>query len=333
MPYPRPLRALILAILLASPSIAHSQELPPPPADRPTTAPKTPPPPPTPAEEEIDRAIDKLRAIVAVSADVELKVDMLGQVFTLKGQYFKDKGTKVKMLLTLVGLGDTNGRMLQVCDGKVFFDYREVLDSKSCDKLEIGPILKRLDSPECEPEFRKAMINRLGFAGPDALLVGLRSAIGFDQLEEATVDGRPVFIIRGNWKDRSLLTGPNQPPFPPIVPLPAYVPAQAEITIGKEDGWPYRLKLSGKPPLGPLKPAQQIREGRPEGPKMPIPKEKPSELLLTYSSVNLAPKLGPADFFFQPPPNVPRPRRHARDGRIPRTAVRRPRRRQEGRDE
>jgi hypothetical protein len=87
--------------------------------------------------------------------------------------------------------------------------------------------------------------------------------------------------------------------------LPAYVPAQAEIVIGKEDGWPYRLKLSGKPPLGPLKPSQQIREGRPEGPKMPIPKEKPSELLLTYSNVNLAPKLGPADFFFQPPPNVP----------------------------
>jgi hypothetical protein len=114
-------------------------------------------------------------------------------------------------------------------------------------------------------------------------------------------------VLRGRWKDRSNLTGPNQPAFPATGPLPPYVPSLAAVWIGQDDGWPYRVELYGQSP-GIMRQKREFRElgpdGRPIGPAMNLQDPEPSELRLVYTNVQLNPKLGPEAFFYQPPDGI-----------------------------
>jgi hypothetical protein len=268
------------------------------------------PAPPTPAETTIDEAVKKLKAVKLVSAELVQSVEMLGQSFKVKGQYLRAPGHRSKLMLTLVGLGDAKGRMQQICDGQTLWDFSQVLDSQSCRKFLVQPVLQRLESPDCDALLRDGMMSQLGFAGPDALLTGLRNACLFNQRDEGSFKAeggadKKIFILRGEWKDRAALTGPGQPPINPIGALPPYVPSVVEVWIGQDDGWPYRVQLAGKPMVGPTTMQQQIGpDGRPIGAKIPVQKEKPSKIILIYSNVDLQPKLTDADFAFQPPQGV-----------------------------
>ena len=84
--------------------------------------------------------------------------------------------------------------------------------------------------------------------GPESLLVGLRREIAFDQMEQSEYEGHKVWVIRGRWKKRDHLTGPNQPPLPPTAPIPPYVPSLVDVTIDQETGWPYRAHMTGRAP-------------------------------------------------------------------------------------
>ena len=130
---------------------------------------------PTPAETVLDTATIKVRLMDRIAAKVVQNVDMLNQQFTLTGEYFKDfksgasyKDTmyRVRLELNLDGLGNTKATMLQVCDGKILWDYQKVLASPSYRKREITPILERLDNPVVDPLFRGIVIANMGFGGP-----------------------------------------------------------------------------------------------------------------------------------------------------------------------
>ena len=56
--------------------------------------------------------------------------------------------------------------------------------------MSIKPIFERLNSPEIDAKTRDQIMTQMGFAGPDALLVGLRKSVKFDQKEEGTLDGK-----------------------------------------------------------------------------------------------------------------------------------------------
>jgi outer membrane lipoprotein-sorting protein len=305
MPSYRLFPTLGIALLFTVGALAQAPAPSAPQAGGPPTAPATPPAPPTPAESTIDEAIKKIAKITSVSAVLEQTVEMLGQTFSVQGQYLRAPDNKIKLFLILKGLGDAKGRMQQVCDGTVLWDFTQVLDSQSCRKLSIGPVMKRLSDPACDVNMRDKILSSLGFAGPDALLAGLRSACAFNQRDAGELDGKKIWILRGEWKDRAAVGGPPPQQMGMLSPLPPYVPSIVELWIGQEDGWPYRVQLAGKPMLGPYKMQQQIGpDGRPIGAKIPIQKEKPSKIVLVYSKVNLAPKLSADDFAFQPPPGV-----------------------------
>ncbi len=256
--------------------------------------------PPTEAEKVIDEAIKKIEARESVAADIRMDAEMLGESFRVVGQYLKAPGYRMLMKLDVEELGDSSGTILQVCDGTTLWDYSKVLDAQSLRKLTIAPILKPLEQPELDAQIRDQIRNQLGFAGPETLLSGLRKTIAFDQKDAGTLDGKPVWILRGVWKDRDSLglPGPqNAPGF-----FPAYVPSVVTVWLGQEDGWPYKIKLEGKVPsvvrdnrmLGP--------DGRPIGRKSLVANEKPTSITLLYRLEDRA--VGPRDFLFQPPPGV-----------------------------
>ena len=64
--------------------------------------------------------------------------------------------------------------MLQVCDGETLWDYQQVLESQSYRKMSVKPVFEKLNSPEIDAKTREQVMTQMGFAGPEALLVGLR---------------------------------------------------------------------------------------------------------------------------------------------------------------
>lgn len=261
---------------------------------------------PTRAEKVIDEAIAKLRGLESASANLVIKADILGQRFQLSGEYARAPQDRIKLVLTLSGLADARGRMLQISDGTTLWDFKEILDGQSYDKVDISKVFAKLDDPGFDQETRQSFRTQLGFAGPDALLESLRKSISFDALEDQeTFDGHAVWIARGTWKDRQALNLEGQAPLPAFGPLPAYVPSVAAVWIDKETGWPYQLKMDGQVPSVLARPDAANKKGaadpKAKAKALASQEFQPSHLLMTYSDVKLNAPWKPEDFAFEPP--------------------------------
>ncbi|HMB02578.1 MAG TPA: hypothetical protein VKP69_02425 [Isosphaeraceae bacterium] len=265
--------------------------------------------PPTAAEQALDDAAKKVAALKSASAVIFESVEMLKTKFSITGKYLKAPGNRSRLEL-VVGddLPDAErSTMLQNCDGEWLWDYQKVLESRNYRKIKIGRILEKLNSPELDDAFREQVINQLGLAGPDIILIGLRKAVKFDQKEAEALDGKPVWLLKGTWRSRDGLLGPNQQPLPPTAPLPAYVPSLVKVWVGQEDGWPYKVELVGRVPTVLLEDTRRYGpDGRPIGSRnsFNIQKVEPSRIELTYSNVQLNPDLKPDDFAFTAPPEA-----------------------------
>lgn len=270
--------------------------------------------PPTEAERTLDNAIRKIKGLKSVSAKVRQDAEILDQKFQLDGVYRRAPGNRVFFQLGLKGLGKATGTMLQVCDGRTLWDFQEVLGTRSVRKTDIAKVLTKLQDPLFDSTIKEQILGGLGFSGPDALLAGLRKSFRFDQKQETTLDGQSAWLLRGNWNDFAALSKPGQPPLPPTVNLPPYVPSFVSLWIGKESGWPLKVEMLGKTPslLG------QVETRRPDAKGVTVPgstKSAPkakvqvpasaqvqrSKLTLTYSDVSLDETLDPADFAFEAP--------------------------------
>ena len=260
--------------------------------------------PPTEAELTLDAAAKKLVALKSVSADISEKVEMLEQKFDINGRYLKAPGNRMLLRLKVSGLADADGIMQQVCDGQVLWDFQQVLQNQSYQRLDIGQVFEKLRAPEIDEALRLQITTQLGFSGPDELIVGLRRAIKFDQKTAGTHEGKAVWVITGTWKNRNGLLGPNAQPLPLTAPLPSYVPSLVTIRIGQEDGWPYKLVLVGKVPTVLMDSRPKGQDGRPLGSPKATSKENPTRIELTYSNVQLNPSIKADEFAFQPPSNA-----------------------------
>jgi len=242
--------------------------------------------------------------VKSVSADMVQNIVMLKQKFDIKGRYLKGPDSRTYLKLTVSGLPDSNGTLLQVCDGETLWEYQQILESQNYRKLSIKPIFERLNSPDIDANTRDQILNQMGFAGPDALLVGLRKSVRFDQKEENTLDGKAMWVLRGTWRNRNGLVGPDQRPLPATGPLPAFVPSLATLYLGKDDGWPYRMDLVGKVPTILQDTRRVGPDGKLVGSRSSIEKIDASEIKLVYSNVQLNVAVRPEEFAFQAPPNA-----------------------------
>ncbi len=265
--------------------------------------------PATPAELTLDEAVKKLAELKSVSCDIVEKVDMLDQKFEIGGRYLRAPNNRVMLRLKVSGLADAEGVMLQVCDGTTMWDFQQILDSQSYQKLTIAKVLEKLAAPEIEEALRAEVRAKLGFAGPDELLKGLRKYVKFDQKEATTLDGKPVWLLVGAWKNpAAMLQAQGQPQPQPKLPmlgqLPAYIPSLVKVYIGKEDGWPYKITLVGRDPTVLLDTRKRGLDGQPIGTKSSVKQPAKTRMELIYTNVQLNPTLKPEEFAFQPPANA-----------------------------
>ncbi|MFO0951737.1 MAG: hypothetical protein U0835_11430 [Isosphaeraceae bacterium] len=259
---------------------------------------------PTEGDKQVEAAARKVEALKSVSASITQKVDLLDQAFEVSGRYLKAPDHKVLLNLKVSGLADATGQMLQVCDGETLWDYQQILEGQNYRKVVVGQVFPKLNSPDLDPELKAQVMAQLGFAGPEELLKGLRKSVRFTQMDPGTLDGKEVWILRGEWRDRTGLIGAGNQPIPLTMPLPPYVPSLVILTIGKADGWPYKLRLVGKKPSILLDTRKVGPDGRPIGSRNQIADVKPTSIELTYSDVKLNPELKIDEFVFQAPPGA-----------------------------
>ena len=249
-------------------------------------------------------AIKKISEIKSISADIAQEVKMLNQDFKIQGRYLRAPGTRLRMDLSVVNLPDTQAKILQVCDGEILWEYQQVFEAKFCNKKNIKQILEKLNAPELDVETRERATVQLGLAGPEAMLMGLRKAIKFTHMEEGTLDGKPVIIAEGIWRDRTGLVGPDQQQVPLMGQLPPYIPSFAKLYLGKEDYWPYKLSLAGKPASLVKSPLEKGPDGKPRA--RPVDdKVPPTNIVLSYTNVRFDAPVNPDDFKFTPPVEIP----------------------------
>lgn len=272
-----------LFVLAQDPSLSP----PPPPAE-----------PPTEAELALDEAMAKLRALEKVQATIRQEVDMLGQTFSVEGQFSQQGQYTFSLDLQVVGLPQTRGRMRQVSNGEELWDVSQILDQTYYYYLELPDLLARIDQEPFEVFHRNYFIQqRLGLSGPHWLLDGLRQSVKFDRKLEGEWEGRPVWIIRGNWKDMNALG------IGPMAQAPAYIPTVVEIQVDRETGWPYQVLLLGKRRAivrGSGTPKVDPTTGQPVG-AVVADEEPPSRFVLSYTDVDFDPHFGPAEFAFRVP--------------------------------
>jgi outer membrane lipoprotein-sorting protein len=260
--------------------------------------------PPTEAELAIDEAIRKISKLQSVAAELEQDVEMLNQKFRINGRYLRAPNTRLYVLLTVAGgLPDTTGRFLQVCDGETLWEYELVLDQSYYRKLLIKPILERLNSPDLDPEIRTKATTQMGVAGPETLLVGLRKTLLFNQKEAATLDGRKVWMFHGTWKSRQGLTFNSQPVNPTGL-LPPYIPMDVLLYLGMEDGWPYKLVLTGREASDLADVRRKGPDGKIVGSKASREKIPRTKITMTYSNVKFNAAIRQDEFVFQAPANA-----------------------------
>jgi outer membrane lipoprotein-sorting protein len=261
----------------------------------------------TQAEKFIDGIVKKVQAITSVMADISQQVDMLGQKFQVKGIYRKAPKDRILLRMEIKGLPDGSGVMQQVCDGTTFWDFQQIFETKIIRKLDAGQILAKLRSVDIGDDLRDQIINQMGFAGPEALLIGLRKTVKFDQLEEGTLDGRRVWIVRGNWKSREGLLDPNSQPLPPLAPLPSYIPSLVSIYFSVEDDlWPVRVRLVGQPPSVVMQDTRpKGPDGRRIGPLSSIQKPLQTSIDLYYNNVKRNVPVPDSEFVWEAPPGIP----------------------------
>jgi outer membrane lipoprotein-sorting protein len=274
----------------------------------------TAPAPPTPEEALLDTAIEKLRAIPSVKAKIVEKVEMLDQKFEVRGRFLKAPKDRIRLELQVFGLADSEGKMEQVCDGTTWWDYQQVFETKIYHKLDIGPILTKLRTADLGPGTRDYFLNNMGFAGPEALLAGLRDKVGFNIQSAETLDGRAVWKITGIWKNRDGLFGPDSRPLPPFANLPSYIPSLVKVWLGKDDYWPYKVELVGQETSvlyqsaknsqlkGQLEDTRRTGpDGRKIGSRADIQKPLQTRITLIYQDVQINTSIADAEFDYKPP--------------------------------
>lgn len=313
MPTTRPAAALV--ILVAAAATARSQAPAPeaPPAGAPATAPGAQASAPAPAPSAADspqlannvlfNSIVKLRLRPRIAAKVEQVVDMLNQKFVLKGNYYKDTGNRVRLQLDYQGAANGGSTMLQVCDGKTRWEYQRVMGMTKYAKLDVAAVLKKLEEPGLDEDFRSLVLTQLGFGGPEALLSGFVAAVGFDQFADQEVDGVPSYVLGGKWKDRSKLVDANNRQLSPTAPLPPYIPANIQVFIEKESLWPYRIEMRGAAPSMLAEDTRAIDPitKRPIGRALPQPKVDPTQITLRYTLLPESEIKPDEQFVFAPP--------------------------------
>lgn len=193
------------------------------------------------AEAAFDQARQRLLSYSSIQAKLVETVALTNRRFTINGSYLQGGEGDLKLRLEYqVKLGDTEGSILEVCDGQVLWSRNQIGTDVRISRRDVRQILQAA----AEGGLHDNLITvELGFGGLPGLLASIEQAMLFDQYKEDTADGRKLIILEGGWKPQMLRIwqGTN-----PEAPLPDYVPSRIRVYLDGESYFPRRILYLGR---------------------------------------------------------------------------------------
>ena len=194
------------------------------------------------AKAALDQARQRLLSYPSIQAKLVETVALTNRRFTINGSYLQGGGggdLRLRMEFQ-VKVGETEGSILEVCDGQVLWTRHKVGNDVRISRRDVRQILQAAADNGLSDNL---ITVELGFGGLPGLLASIGNSIQFDQYKEDTADGRKLVVIEGGWKPDMLKfwqgTKPDEP-------LPDYVPARIRLYLDGESLFPRRILYLGR---------------------------------------------------------------------------------------
>lgn len=214
----------------------------------------------TPAT-ELKRAREQLLKCSSISANLVESVTVLEKGYKAEGRYLqralKPNNWHMRMEL-VVKIGESQGALLEVCDGEVLWTRMEIdLGRKRNVKEGKDITITRRNVAEImsaarkigDPKIQDGLIASMGLGGLPGLIAGIEENMKFSSVKEETLRETPVLVVQGTWTDSyaSKLRGGQQRQAASAL-LPAYVPDSVRLYFDRETGFPHRIEYRKKVP-------------------------------------------------------------------------------------
>jgi hypothetical protein len=266
------------------------------------------PTPPRPLATSADRAREMLdRAIAAqqnwrsVAARVRTEIHLFDQRLVGSGTYVQGSAQERSWRLDLrIQTDHGNSTLLQVCDGKQFWTYREMGDDKQLEWVDAPRIFASLakyrplrGAPNASAGAMPTL--GLGVGGLPRLLRSLDDCFEFRAANEGMLERMPVWILQGTW--RPAILGDLLPDQKGAIEqgrgadlhkLAAHIPDRVTLYLGRDDLFPYRLEYHRDHP-GEKEWEKLARESRP-----------PATVKLEWFEVRFNVPLARDQFYYNP---------------------------------
>lgn len=184
----------------------------------------------------LDRAMLTALQASGVAAKVRLRGNLLGQECTGKGEYLQGPTGSLQTRLDMrLKFTHREASLQQISDGQTLWTALERNGQVS---------LERADLARCLEARSAAGLMAAAPGGAAGWLAALDAAFDFTSVALARLEETPVYVLRGTWRPAYWQRlSPGAEAQPPVDRLPAQVPENCLIAIGREDGWVYRIQL------------------------------------------------------------------------------------------
>ncbi len=193
----------------------------------------------------------------SVRARLVETVAMDERKFRLTGSYLQGRDLKLRLDFT-VQVGDSEGTVLEVCDGNTLWTRQTITtkgfvagseenegDEIRITRRDVEAILEAVAATEKSPE--QILVAELGLGGLPALLASLSRAVDFETAKTEIVDEEQFTVIEGRWNAQFLQKWPATAAGQ-SAELPHYVPDSIRIYFDQDSLFPRRILYLKKRP-------------------------------------------------------------------------------------
>lgn len=207
------------------------------------------------ARQTLAEAVAALERWHSVAARVRAEVRLFEQHLVGSGTYVQGSARDRAWRWELrVQTDDGASSLLQVCDGKQFWTYRQTASAARLEWIDAprvyASLAKHRPLPGAASAGTAAMPTLgLGVGGLPRLLRALDDCCEFRAVNEGSLERMPVWILQGTWRPAILAhllpeqrEAIEQGRGADLKRLPAHVPDRVSLFLGRDDLFPYRLE-------------------------------------------------------------------------------------------
>lgn len=199
----------------------------------------------TPAAADLVRkSAEQLASHRSISAKVNLTADIFGEPLVAGGQYLQGTPESRHLRMELkVQLGAKVCSLQQISDGHAVWTRQQALHEPRLGRVDVQRALPALQEAGYRPG-----VDVLALGGLPMLLDSLRKSFDFCAVRNEKLGVTSTMVVTGVWKpsavapllpDQKQAIESGAPP--DISRLPAYIPNEVEIYIGRDDLFPHKI--------------------------------------------------------------------------------------------